>query len=104
MYSLPPQTVPVSVAPLDLAVDPDEPCRVYCLKCESYLDLHIPNPETPECMLGTCLDCGSWYLVDYTAGALALLPKLSKLMRRPAAPSSAPRKKPPKKNDGIWAA
>jgi len=104
MYSLPPQTVPVSVGPLELAIEADEPCRVYCLTCQIPLDLHIPNPETPECMIGTCLECGSWYLIDHAIGALALLPNLSKLARRASAPSSSSREKAPPQSGGICAA
>ncbi len=35
-----------------------------CSRCEGDLDLHQPNPATPERLLATCNDCGAWFLVD----------------------------------------
>lgn len=35
-----------------------------CSQCDCELDLHQPNPATPERLLATCNDCGAWFLVD----------------------------------------
>jgi hypothetical protein len=104
MNSLPPQTVPIPVLPLSLAADSDEPCHLYCLNCEAPLDLHIPDPQDPDCVLGTCEECGAWFLADLAAGAIAWLPKLKRFVSRRGMPETATREVAATKPDGICAA
>lgn len=37
-----------------------------CRNCGVPLDLHQPGVEFPDRLLGTCEECGSWFLVDLT--------------------------------------
>jgi hypothetical protein len=34
------------------------------MACDVDLDLHQPDTEIPERLLGTCEACGRWYLID----------------------------------------
>ena len=49
-----------------------------CLLCHTYLDLHQPDCESPDRLLGICDQCGSWYLVhilpDADEAIMVLLP------------------------------
>jgi uncharacterized protein YbaR (Trm112 family) len=47
---------------------------VRCPKCQSPLDLHQPDSELPERLIGTCEDCIAWYLMDIAKGVMVLLP------------------------------
>ena len=45
-----------------------------CRTCGSALALHQPDEKTPEHLLGTCGDCGDWFLIVVTRdGAEALM-------------------------------
>lgn len=57
----------------------EEPTCISCVLCRAPLELHIPQVDKPERMLGTCVDCGAWYLLDHTVGSLALLPSTEAL-------------------------
>lgn len=48
--------------------------EVPCACCEGTLDVHQPEPERPERLLGTCPDCGAWYLIDDDAHMMLALP------------------------------
>jgi hypothetical protein len=48
--------------------------EVPCPLCQADLVLHLPDPVTPDLLLGTCEGCKSWYLLDATRGVMALLP------------------------------
>jgi hypothetical protein len=38
--------------------------RIGCLGCRSFLELHVPDTQTPERMLGVCRQCGDWFIVE----------------------------------------
>jgi hypothetical protein len=40
----------------------------HCRTCGSALALHQPDKKTPEHLLGTCGDCGGWFLIEVTRG------------------------------------
>jgi len=42
---------------------PDSPLMVACVDCKSGLDVHQPDMAQPERLLGTCEQCGAWYLL-----------------------------------------
>ena len=55
---------------------PEETTWVCCLNCGAPLELHQPDAEEPRRFVGTCGQCGRWYLLDWdpgTAGGLMLL-------------------------------
>ncbi len=35
-----------------------------CGKCQQLLDIHQPNTEDTDRLLGTCGSCGSWFMID----------------------------------------
>jgi hypothetical protein len=39
-----------------------------CRTCGSALALHQPDEMTPEHLLGTCGNCGDWFLIEVTRG------------------------------------
>jgi hypothetical protein len=50
-----------------------------CPVCEGVLAIHQPDEQSPERLLGTCMECRSWFLID-EAGALMLrLPEAADL-------------------------
>jgi hypothetical protein len=50
--------------------------EVLCAQCQTVLDLHQPDPEQPDRLLGTCPDCGTWHLMDPQAGVMYRVPDL----------------------------
>jgi len=75
-----PATVSVPVTPLDMAVDYADSVQVRCLNCQAPLELHLPDRDKSDRLLGTCGACGSWYLLDCLAGAMLLLPQSQSLL------------------------
>lgn len=47
-----------------LPIPPDGPINIDCLNCETPIEIHQPDSELPERMLGTCENCRTWYLVE----------------------------------------
>lgn len=45
-------------------VEPGSPPQ--CQACAKPLDLSQPDERRPERLLGVCLTCGTWYLVEAT--------------------------------------
>jgi len=43
---------------------PQDLSTIHCLDCRSALDWHQPDSQAPERMLGVCLQCGGWHLLD----------------------------------------
>ena len=43
---------------------PDDLWDLQCARCQSDLVVHLPDPQTPDRLLGTCPDCKSWFLID----------------------------------------
>src|SRR3954447_11206509 len=48
--------------------------KARCTKCQLPLELHQPDPELPERLLGTCEGCNAWYLMDVANGVMVPLP------------------------------
>jgi hypothetical protein len=38
--------------------------EILCALCHSPLERHQPDQDRPERMLGTCIECGAWFLID----------------------------------------
>jgi hypothetical protein len=53
--------------------------EVLCDCCQSVLDLHQPDPDRPDRLLGTCPECGSWFLIDGDAHTMLALPDVRTL-------------------------
>ena len=57
---------------------PDDATWVCCLNCGAPLELHQPEAEEPRRFIGTCDQCGRWYLLDWVPltgdGHMLLLP------------------------------
>ena len=49
----------------------------FCTLCSTELERHQPDSERPDKILGTCLECGAWFLVDDDAAKVHLLPDLA---------------------------
>lgn len=52
-----------------VAPDRDAAIPLACLGCGAELDVHQPDAELPERMLGTCDACKCWHTVFYEPGA-----------------------------------
>jgi hypothetical protein len=52
--------------------------RIRCRRCTTLLQIHQPDLETPERLLGTCPACHQWCLIESRAGqgsaTIAVLP------------------------------
>jgi hypothetical protein len=46
---------------------------IRCEKCQNDLDLHQPNPERPDEILGICQDCGEWHFLRLGDDAASLV-------------------------------
>ena len=44
---------------------PEDATWVCCLNCAAPLELHQPDAEEPRRFVGTCDQCGRWYLLDW---------------------------------------
>ncbi|MEO6809541.1 MAG: hypothetical protein ABI353_10570 [Isosphaeraceae bacterium] len=36
---------------------------ILCLGCQGALEMHQPDLDRPESLLGTCAGCGAWHIV-----------------------------------------
>lgn len=53
----------------------------FCARCSAMLERHQPDSERPENILGTCADCGAWYLIDEAREKVYPLPDLSSFQK-----------------------
>lgn len=60
--------------PLRILSSPDGLLHASCMRCQSPLSLHIPDPDRPERFLGVCERCRAWVIIDDEVGLAALLP------------------------------
>lgn len=52
---------------------------ILCVRCHNELERHQPNGERPDQLLGTCNDCGAWYLIDSETAVMFPLPDITNL-------------------------
>ena len=57
----------------------DDSVDIDCTQCNEPLQLHQPDQARPERLLGTCTDCGAWFLVDITEQAMVPVPTVQEL-------------------------
>ncbi len=53
--------------------------EILCGRCQTVLERHQPDGERPDRLLGTCYECGTWYLIDTEAGLMYSLPDVAAL-------------------------
>jgi hypothetical protein len=76
-----------------------------CRNCQTPLNIHQPDEDRPEHLLGTCARCGAWYLIELgkeeTGAFMFDLPNVT-LVHAVTAPAAtkSPRKRPPKRMAG----
>ena len=57
-----------------LAISADGFVSARCQKCETELEIHQPQENDPQELLGTCTHCGCWHLIQVAPdGTEALL-------------------------------
>ncbi len=64
---------------LKFALDHTNPelfAELPCPRCQHPLTIHLPDPDLPDRLLGTCSECKSWFLLDGGTGNLAALAAL----------------------------
>jgi hypothetical protein len=54
--------------------------EIECPRCCAILDVHQPDPDLSDRLLGTCAECKAWYLLD-PRGAMVLLEVVEALAR-----------------------
>jgi hypothetical protein len=59
---------------------------IECPSCKDPLVVHQPDERSPDQLLGICMECGTWFLIDEAGGFLIPLPGVEIL--RDAASSS----------------
>ncbi len=50
--------------------------EVLCTGCDAVLDIHQPDTECPDRFLGTCPECGAWFLIDDQVHLMIPVPDL----------------------------
>ena len=64
MSRIAPLTASVSLTMARFSTPRDRFSSVMCLACEIALDLHQPDPESPDRLLGICSGCQHWFILD----------------------------------------
>ena len=74
------RTAPVPLTMLRFSISPEQVDDGCCLTCNVYLELHQPDIDSPDRVIGICERCGRWYLIDMEPGTddavMVLLPEL----------------------------
>ena len=55
---------------------------ISCTGCGEVLDLHQPDVEQPDRLLGICPECRTWFLIDHEAHMMLALPDVRALRVR----------------------
>ena len=50
--------------------------EILCGHCQEPLDRHQPDDDQPDRLLGTCSQCGEWYLMDLRASVMYVVPNV----------------------------
>jgi hypothetical protein len=72
--------LPLYVFPVKL--DDDCQSSVRCVSCTDPLVLHQPDEACPDRLLGTCPECGVWFLIDRAQDFMLQLPTKHTLRNR----------------------
>jgi hypothetical protein len=93
-------TITWNITTLKISDDGFEtPC---CRNCQATLNVHQPDEDRPEHLLGTCAGCGAWYLIELdkekTSAFMFDLPNVALIHAATAQSSSrSSRKRPPRR-------
>jgi hypothetical protein len=68
-----------SLERIRLTSDPRHPTVVQCASCHDSLVLYQPDEDLPHRLLGTCLECRTWFLIDGDTTVMVKLPDESDL-------------------------
>jgi hypothetical protein len=79
MVSAQPRIVPVPLTVVPLSPRAPVPADAPCLRCGAALQLHQPDGDAPQRLLGTCDCCGGWHLIDCDESVVVLLPEATAL-------------------------
>ena len=77
MVSLKPRTISVPLMVVPLSTRARVTAGAACLGCGSPLELHQPDGDAPQRLLGTCAVCGGWHLIDCGGSVVVLLPDVT---------------------------
>ncbi len=96
MASAQPPMISVPLTIVLLSTRARVPAEVPCLSCGVALELHQPDGDAPQRLLGTCDACGGWHLIDCDGSVVVLLPEASALRDSEAigSPSESRRRSP----------
>ncbi len=50
-----------------------------CPICDGLLLIHQPDERSPDHLLGTCMECGSWFLINEAEEFMLRLPEVEAL-------------------------
>lgn len=68
----------VSLRYTTVAASLDGLLAAVCLNCRGPLDVHQPDADLPDRMLGTCHSCKTWHMIDFdpdgTSAVVVMLP------------------------------
>jgi hypothetical protein len=77
--------LPVTLPVAGVLPCPEDETWVCCLNCGAPLELHQPETEDPRRFVGTCDQCGRWYLLDWVPlsgeGLMVMLPTHEELQK-----------------------
>lgn len=98
MHPLFPKTISMTWTATVVDVGSDGLVSPRCQKCRCELDVHQPEEDRPDQLLGTCPACHAWHLVEVApdgAEAVVLaIPGLDEVRRKLIAGRRASRSKP----------
>lgn len=73
-------------------LNPSLPLEVECDGCGIPLDIHQPDPNRPDRLLGTCEACGNWVLIvaddESNSALLVRLPEAAEITKQTKPPPS----------------
>jgi hypothetical protein len=76
-------TTELAVIPFSAGTPPVDLDWLACGDCHFGLETHQPDPQAPGRMLGTCDNCGRWYLIlmepDMASALMVALPETKSL-------------------------
>jgi hypothetical protein len=52
---------------------------IECPGCDDLLVIHQPDEQSPDHLLGTCRECGAWFLIDEAGELMLRLPAVGAL-------------------------
>jgi hypothetical protein len=60
-----------------------------CPLCAGLLAIHQPDEQLPDHLLGTCMECQTWFLIDEAEGLMLRLPKVEAVRDASSSPRGA---------------